>query len=58
MPFQPREALLKYADGKSDTHTAMWNKNQPTPIFDMRPDDEDEDKIRAINKAKKEGRRS
>ncbi|ORY54604.1 WD40-repeat-containing domain protein [Leucosporidium creatinivorum] len=42
----PREALLKYAtkDVKDNEWTAAWTANQPKPVFDMRPDPDEEQK--------------
>ncbi|SCZ89214.1 BZ3500_MvSof-1268-A1-R1_Chr1-1g01034 [Microbotryum saponariae] len=41
----PREALLKYATASVEENewTAAWTKNQPKPVFDLRPDTDDED---------------
>ncbi|SCV71516.1 BQ2448_3104 [Microbotryum intermedium] len=43
----PREALLKYATTSVEENewTAAWTKNQPKPVFDLRPDTDDEDNV-------------
>lgn len=49
----PREALWKYADGKPNEHTSVWEANQPKPIFDLRPDSQEEVDAREKIAAKK-----
>lgn len=51
--MQPREALLKYAtkDVNDNEWTAAWTKNQPKPVFDLRPESDEED--RTASKKKK-----
>lgn len=43
--LQPREALLKYAsaDPNDNTWTKAWAATQPKPVFDTRPDPEEEE---------------
>lgn len=42
---QPREALLKYAtaDASENQWTAAWTATQPKPIFDTRPEEDNDD---------------
>lgn len=42
--FQPREALLKYAtqDPGENTWTKAWAASQPKPVFDTRPESDEE----------------
>ena len=47
---------MKYADGTKNEWTAVWDANNPKPIFDLRPDEEDDDKAREENRLKKSAR--
>lgn len=48
----PREALLKYAvaDPNDNEWTGAWNKTQPKPVFDLRPDPLEEEKEKKTKK--------
>lgn len=54
--LQPREALLKFATGEPNEFTSVWDKNQPKPVFDLRPDEAEEDIAREVNRKAKAAR--